>query len=161
MSYDLDIHSSILEPDRLKKFSRIYCARKIVCKWAITQVNGVRILRCCLNAWTWESRGGVALTDCCSGRWRRRRTSRSSWTREYATSTWGSLGSRMTRTPRGFTFITGCTPGRMWRWRGKSLVWSSGHCFSSPAIHKDVGACICNQYFCFKPSVCVTTQTMK
>ncbi|XP_068614857.1 PI-PLC X domain-containing protein 1-like [Brachionichthys hirsutus] len=41
MSYDLDIHSSILEPDRLKKFSRIYCARKIVCKWAITQEEDI------------------------------------------------------------------------------------------------------------------------
>ncbi|XP_037320004.2 PI-PLC X domain-containing protein 1-like [Pungitius pungitius] len=37
MSYDLDINSSIMEPDRLKKLSKIYCARKIVQKWAITQ----------------------------------------------------------------------------------------------------------------------------
>ncbi|KAM7371185.1 hypothetical protein PAMP_010676 [Pampus punctatissimus] len=37
MSYDLDINSSIIEPDRLKKFSKIYCARKIVRKWAVTQ----------------------------------------------------------------------------------------------------------------------------
>ncbi|XP_068162051.1 PI-PLC X domain-containing protein 1-like isoform X2 [Antennarius striatus] len=41
MSYDLDINSSILEPDRLKKFSRIYCARKIVLKWAITQEENI------------------------------------------------------------------------------------------------------------------------
>ncbi|XP_041819227.1 PI-PLC X domain-containing protein 1-like [Chelmon rostratus] len=37
MSYDLDINSSIVEPDRLKRLSRIYCVRKIVRKWAITQ----------------------------------------------------------------------------------------------------------------------------
>ncbi|XP_038591929.1 PI-PLC X domain-containing protein 1-like isoform X2 [Micropterus salmoides] len=37
MSYDLDINSSIIEPDSLKRFSKIYCARKIVRKWAITQ----------------------------------------------------------------------------------------------------------------------------
>ncbi|XP_035524432.1 PI-PLC X domain-containing protein 1-like [Morone saxatilis] len=37
MSYDLDINSSIIEPDRLKKFSKICCARKIVRKWAMTQ----------------------------------------------------------------------------------------------------------------------------
>uniref|UniRef100_UPI0037E75ABA PI-PLC X domain-containing protein 1-like isoform X1 n=2 Tax=Semicossyphus pulcher TaxID=241346 RepID=UPI0037E75ABA len=37
MSYDLDISSSIIEPDRLKRFSKIYCARKIVCKWSVTQ----------------------------------------------------------------------------------------------------------------------------
>ncbi|XP_018559235.1 PI-PLC X domain-containing protein 1 isoform X1 [Lates calcarifer] len=37
MSYDLDINSSIIEPDKLKKLSKIYCARKIVRKWAVTQ----------------------------------------------------------------------------------------------------------------------------
>ncbi|XP_042363196.1 PI-PLC X domain-containing protein 1-like [Plectropomus leopardus] len=37
MSYDLDINSSIVEPDRLKRLSKIYCARKIVRKWAATQ----------------------------------------------------------------------------------------------------------------------------
>lgn len=37
MSYDLDINSSIIEPERLKRFSKIYCARKIVRKWATTQ----------------------------------------------------------------------------------------------------------------------------
>uniref|UniRef100_A0A3P8TS17 Phosphatidylinositol-specific phospholipase C X domain-containing protein n=1 Tax=Amphiprion percula TaxID=161767 RepID=A0A3P8TS17_AMPPE len=37
MSYDLDINSSIVEPDGLKRFSKIYCVRKIVRKWAITQ----------------------------------------------------------------------------------------------------------------------------
>ncbi|KAM6896858.1 PI-PLC X domain-containing protein 1-like [Xenentodon cancila] len=37
MTYDLDINSSIVEPDRLKRFSRIYCVRKIVRKWATTQ----------------------------------------------------------------------------------------------------------------------------
>lgn len=41
MSYDLDIRSPIIEPDSLKRLSWIYCARKIVRKWAITQVNGV------------------------------------------------------------------------------------------------------------------------
>ncbi|KAM6964736.1 PI-PLC X domain-containing protein 1-like [Tautogolabrus adspersus] len=37
MSYDLDINSSIIEPDRLKIFSKIYCARMIVYRWAVTQ----------------------------------------------------------------------------------------------------------------------------
>ncbi|XP_029312627.1 PI-PLC X domain-containing protein 1-like [Cottoperca gobio] len=37
MSYDLDINSSIIEPDGLKRLSKIYCARKIVHKWAMTQ----------------------------------------------------------------------------------------------------------------------------
>ncbi|XP_034414803.1 PI-PLC X domain-containing protein 1-like [Cyclopterus lumpus] len=37
MSYDLDINSSIIEPDRLQRLSKIYCVRKIVRKWAITQ----------------------------------------------------------------------------------------------------------------------------
>ncbi|XP_070708324.1 PI-PLC X domain-containing protein 1-like isoform X2 [Pempheris klunzingeri] len=41
MSYDLDINSSIIEPDRLKPFSNIYCVRKIVRKWAITQEENV------------------------------------------------------------------------------------------------------------------------
>lgn len=39
MSYDLDINSSIVEPDRLKWLSKIYCVRKILRKWAVTQVN--------------------------------------------------------------------------------------------------------------------------
>ncbi|XP_073346264.1 PI-PLC X domain-containing protein 1-like [Pagrus major] len=37
MSYDLDINSPIIEPERLKRLSKIYCARKIVRKWALTQ----------------------------------------------------------------------------------------------------------------------------
>ncbi|XP_061564306.1 PI-PLC X domain-containing protein 1-like isoform X2 [Cololabis saira] len=37
MSYDLDLNSSIIEPDRLKRFSKIYCVRKTVRKWATTQ----------------------------------------------------------------------------------------------------------------------------
>ncbi|XP_027145152.1 PI-PLC X domain-containing protein 1 [Larimichthys crocea] len=37
MSYDLDIKSSIIEPDVLKRFSKICCARKIVRRWATTQ----------------------------------------------------------------------------------------------------------------------------
>uniref|UniRef100_A0A3Q3Q054 Phosphatidylinositol-specific phospholipase C X domain-containing protein n=1 Tax=Monopterus albus TaxID=43700 RepID=A0A3Q3Q054_MONAL len=41
MSYDLDISSSIVEPDHLKRFSKIYCARKIVQKWAATQVKTI------------------------------------------------------------------------------------------------------------------------
>ncbi|KAM3592753.1 uncharacterized protein V6R79_024490 [Siganus canaliculatus] len=41
MSYDLDVNSSIVEPDRLKRFSRIYCARKIMCKWATTQEESI------------------------------------------------------------------------------------------------------------------------
>ncbi|XP_070847126.1 PI-PLC X domain-containing protein 1-like isoform X1 [Chaetodon trifascialis] len=41
MSYDLDINSSIVEPDRLKRLSRIYCVRKIVRKWAVTQEDTI------------------------------------------------------------------------------------------------------------------------
>lgn len=37
MSYDLDINSSIIEPDRLKIFRKICCARRIVRTWATTQ----------------------------------------------------------------------------------------------------------------------------
>lgn len=37
MSYDLDINSSIMEPERVKIFNMIYCARKIVRRWATTQ----------------------------------------------------------------------------------------------------------------------------
>ncbi|KAM8888007.1 PI-PLC X domain-containing protein 1-like isoform 5-T9 [Synchiropus picturatus] len=37
MSYDLDINSAILEPDRLTRFSKIGFLRKVVCKWATTQ----------------------------------------------------------------------------------------------------------------------------
>lgn len=41
MSYDLDINSRIIEPDRLKRFSRIYCLRKTVFKWAVTQEENI------------------------------------------------------------------------------------------------------------------------
>lgn len=37
MSYDLDVNSSIIEPDKLKKFSKICCVRKIMRRWAVTQ----------------------------------------------------------------------------------------------------------------------------
>lgn len=37
MSYDLDVHSRIIEPQRLRRFSKIYCLRKIVHTWAATQ----------------------------------------------------------------------------------------------------------------------------
>ncbi|XP_056913085.1 PI-PLC X domain-containing protein 1-like isoform X2 [Takifugu flavidus] len=37
MSYDLDKNSSIIEPDGLKKFSKLCCVRKIVRRWATTQ----------------------------------------------------------------------------------------------------------------------------
>ncbi|MED6290029.1 hypothetical protein CHARACLAT_008898 [Characodon lateralis] len=37
MSYDLDVNSRIIEPNGLKRFSRIYCLRKIVHTWASTQ----------------------------------------------------------------------------------------------------------------------------
>ncbi|XP_021172938.2 PI-PLC X domain-containing protein 1 [Fundulus heteroclitus] len=37
MSYDLDVHSRIIEPKRLIRFSRIYCLRKVVQIWAATQ----------------------------------------------------------------------------------------------------------------------------
>lgn len=39
MSYDLDVNSSIIEPDNLKKFSWICCVRKIMHRWATTQVS--------------------------------------------------------------------------------------------------------------------------
>uniref|UniRef100_A0A3Q3W387 Phosphatidylinositol-specific phospholipase C X domain-containing protein n=1 Tax=Mola mola TaxID=94237 RepID=A0A3Q3W387_MOLML len=39
MSYDLDVNSSIIEPERLKRFSKFCCVRKMVRKWAMTQVN--------------------------------------------------------------------------------------------------------------------------
>lgn len=41
MSYDLDINSSIVEPERVKFLSKIYCVRKIVRKWAITQEESI------------------------------------------------------------------------------------------------------------------------
>uniref|UniRef100_A0A8C3AVQ3 Uncharacterized protein n=1 Tax=Cyclopterus lumpus TaxID=8103 RepID=A0A8C3AVQ3_CYCLU len=50
MSYDLDINSSIIEPDRLQRLSKIYCVRKIVRKWAITQVNVYIYGSACLTA---------------------------------------------------------------------------------------------------------------
>lgn len=37
MSYDLDVNSSIVEPDNLKKFSWICCVRKMIRRWAMTQ----------------------------------------------------------------------------------------------------------------------------
>uniref|UniRef100_A0A3Q3VWZ6 Phosphatidylinositol-specific phospholipase C X domain-containing protein n=1 Tax=Mola mola TaxID=94237 RepID=A0A3Q3VWZ6_MOLML len=37
MSYDLDVNSSIIEPERLKRFSKFCCVRKMVRKWAMTQ----------------------------------------------------------------------------------------------------------------------------
>lgn len=39
MSYDLDINSKIIEPDRLKRLSRIYCIRSTVRTWGATQVS--------------------------------------------------------------------------------------------------------------------------
>ncbi|KAK7918560.1 hypothetical protein WMY93_009844 [Mugilogobius chulae] len=44
MSYDLDINSSIIEPDRLKKYSHLHCARSLVRKWARTQVMFTNII---------------------------------------------------------------------------------------------------------------------
>ena len=41
MTYDLDVNSSIIEPDNLKGLSKIYCARRILRRWAVTQVRGV------------------------------------------------------------------------------------------------------------------------
>lgn len=41
MSYNLDVNSSIVEPDNLKKFSWICCVRKIMRRWAMTQVSCV------------------------------------------------------------------------------------------------------------------------
>lgn len=41
MSYDLDVNSSIVEPDNLKKFSWICCVRKMIRRWAMTQVSCV------------------------------------------------------------------------------------------------------------------------
>lgn len=39
MSYDLDKNSHIIEPHGLKKFSNFCCVRKIVRRWATTQVS--------------------------------------------------------------------------------------------------------------------------
>lgn len=44
MSYDLDSSSSIIEPDSLKKFSRLCCVRKTLLKWAATQVRSATTL---------------------------------------------------------------------------------------------------------------------
>uniref|UniRef100_A0A3Q0SWX1 Phosphatidylinositol-specific phospholipase C X domain-containing protein n=1 Tax=Amphilophus citrinellus TaxID=61819 RepID=A0A3Q0SWX1_AMPCI len=41
MSYDLDISSAIIEPDRLRRFSRIYCIRSIVRTWGATQEDNI------------------------------------------------------------------------------------------------------------------------
>ncbi|XP_035001986.1 PI-PLC X domain-containing protein 1 [Hippoglossus stenolepis] len=41
MTYDLDINSSIIEPDNLKGLSKIYCARRIVHRWAVTQEESI------------------------------------------------------------------------------------------------------------------------
>ncbi|XP_053269782.1 PI-PLC X domain-containing protein 1 isoform X2 [Pleuronectes platessa] len=41
MSYDLDINSSVVEPDNLKGLSKIYLARRIVHKWAVTQEESI------------------------------------------------------------------------------------------------------------------------
>ncbi|KAK5850446.1 hypothetical protein PBY51_001327 [Eleginops maclovinus] len=41
MSYDLDLSSRIIEPDRLKKLSKMYCVRKLVCKWGRTQEESI------------------------------------------------------------------------------------------------------------------------
>ncbi|XP_034050466.1 PI-PLC X domain-containing protein 1-like [Thalassophryne amazonica] len=42
MSYDLDVNSSIVEPDQLIKLSGIPCVRKIVRRWAITQEKTIK-----------------------------------------------------------------------------------------------------------------------
>ncbi|XP_037610212.1 PI-PLC X domain-containing protein 1-like [Sebastes umbrosus] len=41
MSYDLDINSAIIEPERVKFLSKIYLVRIIVRNWAITQVESI------------------------------------------------------------------------------------------------------------------------
>ncbi|KAK5880800.1 hypothetical protein CesoFtcFv8_021671 [Champsocephalus esox] len=41
MSYDLDLSSAIIEPDGLKKLSKMYCVRKILYKWARTQEESI------------------------------------------------------------------------------------------------------------------------
>ncbi|XP_060951575.1 PI-PLC X domain-containing protein 1-like [Limanda limanda] len=41
MSYDLDINSSIIEPVNLKGLSKIYLARRIVHRWAVTQEESI------------------------------------------------------------------------------------------------------------------------
>nr|XP_019938521.1 PREDICTED: PI-PLC X domain-containing protein 1-like isoform X1 [Paralichthys olivaceus] len=41
MTYDLDVSSSIIEPDNLKGLSKICCARRIVRKWAVTQEESI------------------------------------------------------------------------------------------------------------------------
>ncbi|XP_047465396.1 PI-PLC X domain-containing protein 1-like isoform X1 [Mugil cephalus] len=37
ITYDLDVNSSIVEPQKLRRFSKICCVRKIVHRWASTQ----------------------------------------------------------------------------------------------------------------------------
>uniref|UniRef100_A0A8C6MEN7 Uncharacterized protein n=1 Tax=Nothobranchius furzeri TaxID=105023 RepID=A0A8C6MEN7_NOTFU len=44
MSYDLDINSSIIKPEVLRRFSRICFVRRIVRRWAMTQVREGLIL---------------------------------------------------------------------------------------------------------------------
>lgn len=39
MGYDLDMDSSIVEPDSLVPFSRLHCVRSKVYNWATTQVR--------------------------------------------------------------------------------------------------------------------------
>lgn len=41
MSYDLDINSSIIEPDTVKKHSHLHCVRAIVRDWARTQESTI------------------------------------------------------------------------------------------------------------------------
>ncbi|XP_036072940.1 PI-PLC X domain-containing protein 1 isoform X2 [Oryzias melastigma] len=39
MSFDLDVNSSIVEPDQLRRFSRFCCVRKLMFRWGTTQVS--------------------------------------------------------------------------------------------------------------------------
>uniref|UniRef100_A0A3P9HLW7 Phosphatidylinositol-specific phospholipase C X domain-containing protein n=1 Tax=Oryzias latipes TaxID=8090 RepID=A0A3P9HLW7_ORYLA len=42
MSFDLDVNSSIVEPDQLRRFSRFCCVRKLVHRWGTTQEVNIK-----------------------------------------------------------------------------------------------------------------------
>ncbi|RVE55650.1 hypothetical protein OJAV_G00234120 [Oryzias javanicus] len=42
MSFDLDVNSSIVEPDQLRRFSRFCCVRKLMCRWGSTQEVNIK-----------------------------------------------------------------------------------------------------------------------
>uniref|UniRef100_A0A3B3BWY6 Phosphatidylinositol-specific phospholipase C X domain-containing protein n=1 Tax=Oryzias melastigma TaxID=30732 RepID=A0A3B3BWY6_ORYME len=42
MSFDLDVNSSIVEPDQLRRFSRFCCVRKLMFRWGTTQEVNIK-----------------------------------------------------------------------------------------------------------------------